>query len=130
MISENIIGEQLRGVIVGISLPLWENKNTVKYAKAQTIALQSIEADNKIQFYNRLKALHTKAIGLQNNNIAYRRVLLRYDNSDLLKKALDKGEIGLVEYMLELSIYYESVNRLLLQELELNKTLAELKKYM
>ena len=33
-----------------ITIPLWENRNTVKYAKAQTIALQSVEADSKLQF--------------------------------------------------------------------------------
>ena len=44
--------------------------------------------------------------------------------------ALDKGEISLIDYILELSIYYESVNKLLEQEKYLNKILAKLNQYL
>nr|NQU89143.1 TolC family protein [Bacteroidota bacterium] len=128
--SEKIVGEHLQGVTVGLSIPLWENKNTVKHAAAHTIALQSIENDNKLQFYNRLKIFHAKAIALQISVNDYRMNLQAFNNSDLLEKALDKGEINLIEYILELSIYYESVNNLLDLERELNRTLAELNQYM
>lgn len=128
--SEKVIGQQFQGVTIGLSIPLWENKNKIKFAKANTIALESIATDNKLQFYNHLKTLHTKAIGLQKNVNDYRISLLSYDNSELLKKALDKGEISLINYILELSIYYESVNKLLELEREMNKTLAELNQYM
>lgn len=128
--SEKIIGEQFQGVSIGLSIPLWENKNTVKYAKANTIALEGMAADNKLQFYNHLKALHAKAISLQKNVSDYRVKLQTFDNSELLKKAMDKGEISLIEYMFELSFYYESINNLLELELDLNKTIAELNQYI
>lgn len=128
--SEKIIGEQFQGITIGLSIPLWDNKNTVKFAKANTIALESIITDNKIQLNNYLKSLHTKAISLKQNADDYRLNLRLFDNSELLKKALDKGEITLIDYILELSIYYESVNKLLELERGLNKTLAELNQYM
>lgn len=128
--SEKLVAEQFQGVTVGLSIPLWENKYTVKYAEAKTYATESMIIDNKLQFYNQLKALHTKAVGLQKSVSDYRLNLQSFNNSDLLKKALDKGEISLIDYILELSIYYESVNKLLESERELNKTLAELNQYM
>lgn len=128
--SEKIIGEQFQGITVGLSIPLWENKNTVKFAKANTIALESIITDNKIQLNNHLKSLHTKAISLKQNADDYRLNLRLFDNSELLKKALDKGEISLINYILELSVYYESVNKLLELERGLNNTAAELDQYM
>jgi outer membrane protein TolC len=128
--SEKFAGEQFQGVTVGLAIPLFENKNTVKYAKANSLAIESIKADKKLQFYNQLKALHAKATGLQKNVDGYRADLLKYDNTGLLKKALDKGQISLIEYMLELSIYYESVNRLLEMEREMSRVLAELRRYM
>ncbi len=128
--SEGLFGTRFQGFTVGLSIPLWENKNTVKYAEANTIALESITSDNKIQFYNKLKTLHTKAKGLQKNVNDYRINLQKFNNSDLLKKALNKGEISLIDYILELSIYYESVNKQLELERDLNKTLAELNQYM
>jgi len=128
--SEKIVGEHFQGITAGISIPLWENKNRTKFAKANALALESIAADNKIQFYNQLKSLHTKAIGLQKNANDYRLLLGSFDNTELLKKALDKGEITLIDYMLELSIYYQSVTRLLDLEKEMNKAFAELNQYM
>ncbi len=127
--SEKVVGQQFQGVTVGITIPLWENKNTVKYAKAQTIAMQSVEANAKLQFYNNMKALHTKAISLQTNVTDYRSKLAMYSNSELLEKTFNKGEISLTEYMYELSLYYESVFKLLEMEMNLNVAFAELYKY-
>jgi len=127
--SEKVVGQQFQGVTVGITIPLWENKNTVKYAKAQTIAMLSVEADAKLQFYNNMKALHTKAISLQTNVTDYRSKLAIYSNSELLEKAFNKGEISLTEYMYELSLYYESVYKLLEMEMNYNLVHAELNKY-
>ena len=128
--SEKTVAEHFQGVTVGVSIPLWENKNTVKYAESQTFALQSITTDNKIQFYNQLKSLHEKAIGLQKNTSDYAAKLISLNSSDLLKKAYDKGEISLIEYMLELSIYYDSVNKLLEMEKDLHNTVAQLNQFM
>jgi outer membrane protein TolC len=127
--SEKVVGQQFQGVSFGITIPLWENKNTVKYARAQTIAIQSVEADAKQQFYNSMKALHTKVIALQTNVTDYRSKLAIYSNSELLEKAFNKGEISLTEYMYELSLYYESVYKLLEMEMNYNVAHAELNKY-
>ena len=128
--SEKVVGEHFQGISLGISIPLYENKNAVKYAKAQTIAAQSIEKDNKLQFYNELKKLHTKAIDLQKSVNDYRQNLKSLDSSDLVAKALDKGQIELIDYILELSIYYQSVNQMLESERNLNKVVAELNQYL
>ncbi len=128
--SEKVIGQQFQGVTIGMTIPLWENKNKVKYAEANSQALESIAADNKIQFYNHLKAMHTKTIALQKNVNEYRSGLLAFDSSVLSKKALDQGEISLIVYLMEFSVYYESVNKLLQLERDMNKTMAELNQYM
>jgi outer membrane protein, heavy metal efflux system len=128
--SESVVGQQFQGVTVGLTIPLWENRNKVKYAEANLQALESIAADNKIQFYNHLKALYTKRIALQKNVKKYRSGLLAFDSSELSKKALDHGEISLIDYLMEFSIYYESVNKLLELERDMNKTMAELNRYM
>lgn len=128
--SENVIGQQFQGITIGLTIPLWENKNKVNYEKANTIALESIATDNKIQFYTQLKALHEKVFGLQKNVSDYRSNLVLFDNSELLKKALDKGEMSLINYLIELSIYYESFNTLLELEREMHKTLTELNQYL
>lgn len=128
--SESVIGSEFKGITVGLSIPLWENKNTVKYAKANTLALENTASDIKMQLYSYLKVLHTKAISLQNNVSDYKIKLATFNNTELLKKAFDKGEITLINYMFELSFYYESVNNLHKLERDLNKTIAELNQYL
>lgn len=128
--SEKVVGQNFQGVSAGISIPLWENKNTVKRAKAQTIALQSIEVDNKLKFYTQLKTQHAKAISLQKSASDYRLSLESFSNAELLKKALDKGEIALIDYILELSVYNNSIKSVLEVEREMNKAVAELSQYL
>lgn len=128
--SEKVTGEHFQGITVGLSIPLWENKNKVAYAEAKTIAIESIESDAKLQFYNQMKALHEKVISLQASVTDYRTQLSAFSNTALLQKALDKGEISLSEYIFELSTYYESVDKLLEMETEMNRAVAELNKYL
>jgi cobalt-zinc-cadmium efflux system outer membrane protein len=127
--SEVVVGQQFQGISVGLAIPLLENKNAVKYAKAKTIALQSAETDTRLQFYNNLKALHTKAISLQNSLDDYRTNLQKFNNSSLLMKALDNGELSLAEYYYELAVSYESLNKLLTLEKTLNEAVIELNRY-
>lgn len=127
--SEKVVGQQYQGITAGITIPLWENKNAVKYARAKADAMQSIEADAKLQFYNEMKMQHVKATGLAESVAGYRQNLAQFSNGELLQKSLDKGEISLGEYLFELSAYYESTDRMLEMEKELNLTVAELSKY-
>ncbi len=124
--SEKTLGSEFRGITFGISVPIWENRNTVKYAKARTLALQSAEKDSRLQFYNNMKLLHSKAVALSAGLEDYKDQLRLYSNADLLREALDGGEISLIEYFFELSIYYESADNLLAMERALNSTVAEL----
>lgn len=128
--SEKLVGEQFQGVSFGITIPLWENKNRINHAKAKALAVKEHQADAKLQFYNKMKALHTKAVGLKNSIRSYRNRLKKYNNRELITKALKKGEISLAEYFIELSVYYESINKLLNMEYETNKAYGELLKFM
>jgi len=124
--SEKVVGEQFQGVTVGISIPLFENKNTVKYARLKSEAAQHRETDEKLRFYNEMKTLHTKAIALQQNIAEFRNQLSLESDLELLQKALDKGAISLTEYLFELTVYYDSLEKLLEMERELSITNARL----
>lgn len=124
--SEKVVGEHFQGVTVGLSIPLWESKNTVKYAKAKLSAYRTIENDSKLKYYNHLMMLHQKALGMQVSADDYRSKLSNLSHTTLLQKALDKGEISLVEYLYELSFYYDSYEKLLVMERDLNRVVVEM----
>ena len=127
--SEKVVDEQFQGVTLGVSIPLWGNKNTVKYAKLKTEAVNSMEADAKIQFYNEMKTLHGKANALQASIADFKERIAGNNILDLLDKAMQKGEISISEYYYELMVFYDNKEELLNMEKELNITLAELNKY-
>lgn len=124
--SEKVVGERYQGISLGISIPLWENKNKVKQAKAQVKANESVLEDSKIQFYNRLRNLYLKASGLQQNVIKYKKALASFNNESFLRKALDAGELSLLNYLQELEYYYDVTDKTLEAERDLELVKAEL----
>ena len=124
--SEKVVGEHFQGVTVGVSIPLFENKNAVRYAQLKNEAAQHREIDEKLRFYNEMKTLHTKAIALQQNIAEFRNQLSLESDLEMLQKALDKGAISLTEYLFEMKVYYDSLEKLLEMERELSITNARL----
>jgi outer membrane protein TolC len=123
---EKVVGEAYQGISVGISIPLWENKNRVKQAKAALKATESKQIDSRLQFYEYLENLYERTKGLQATADEYERSLSSLNSTALLKKALDAGEISLLDYIVEIGLYYNTVNLKLNAEREFQKTFAEL----
>lgn len=124
--SEWVLGQNYQGIAAGISIPLWENKNNVKQAKMQAMASELVLQDSKIQFYNQLQNQYTRAVGLQQTAQQYKNALSLYNNEVLLQKALDAGEISLLNYLLEIEYYYSVVNNILEAERDFELAVAEL----
>lgn len=127
--SEKVAGQQFQGVTVGITIPLWENRNKIRHAKARSLAVQSLESDTKWQFYNQLQTTHTKVVSLQNHVADFRSKLTLFNHRELLEKALVKGEISLTNYLYELSLLYESRDQLLEIEMNFHLALANLSRF-
>lgn len=127
--SEKITDEHFKGITFGISIPLWENKNSIKYAKQKIKAAKSIEADAILKFYNQMKIMHNKTIALKNSIANFRQRMAAINNLDLLNKAFEKGEISLSEYYYELMVFYDNKEKLLEMEKDLQNSMAKLEMY-
>lgn len=124
--SEKVVGERFQGISIGVSIPLWENKNRVKQANAAVRAAQFREIDGKRQFFEQIHIAYRRASGLKATAEMFRQSLDSANNSELLKKALDAGEISLLDYIVEMGLYYDSVNQTLEAERDYMKAYAEL----
>lgn len=124
--SERILGEKLQGVVIGVSIPLWERRNTIKQAKAEVLSTESALEDNRIKFYNKLQSLFNQSIALRDAAQDYRDALSIYSNEPLLRKALDAGEISLLDYLLEVGFYYDAFYKMLEIERDYALAVAEL----
>jgi outer membrane protein TolC len=127
--SERVTGETFQGVTLGLSIPLWSNKNRTKQAKAAMRAAERKQADLRLQLYAHLQSLYDRAAGLQDIVAAARQSLQTLNNTELLQKALDAGEISLLDYLLEVALYYDTVTRALEAERDYEKAVAELLAY-
>lgn len=117
------------GFMVGVSIPLFENKNTVKKAKAQAeFATASLE-DNRLNLKTNLQQLYQQAEALQISRADYAKVLEQQRNIELLNKALNAGQLSVIDYFTELTTIYDSHQSYLDVEKEYHSILAQLYQY-
>lgn len=99
--------EKWRGVTIGMSIPLWSNRHNIKRAKLQLQSAQSEAADAAYQLEQIAAAqrLRTERYGEIAKKMQQK--LAVASSTALLRKALDEGEISLVEYTIENSDLFD-----------------------
>ena len=126
---EALPAERFSGFGMGISIPLWENRNTIRHARLKSIAIQQHNDDLSLRYLNHYRGLYDQAKALQESSLDNYRVISSFDNAALLIKALNAGQISLIEYMLELGFYYDAVDLSLETERQLQKVLARMERF-
>lgn len=127
--QETIIDGSYRGVQAGISIPLWQNKNTVKYAESQQQATESSAFAYSQQLKSNIAAKYQVAISLKNNFDGYQKIAESIQSQDLLKKSLSSGNISVLEYYRELSSWFETYDRYLVSANDYYLEMVYLKQY-
>jgi len=127
--SESIMDEKLKGFQLGLSIPLWENANKVKYASGAIISAEmerdrfrSGEEANIVKLYAHLESSRKQMMQLNS-------ALESTNDPKLLAVAVESGEISLMEYFFETELYYRVFNDFLAAEKEFYQVEAELSKY-
>jgi outer membrane protein TolC len=111
--QETILDGSYRGVQAGITIPLWQNKNAVKYAQTHEQATKSSAFAYSQQLKSNIAAKYHVAVSLRNNFNGYQKIAENIQTQDLLKKSLKLGNISALEYYRELSSWYETYDRYL-----------------
>ena len=126
---QSILGQQYRGIHFGLSIPLWESKNKVKFQKAQTLFSEVKIEEHKNQHHSEIQQLYYNYQNLNITLTEYKQVLASINNTELLEKALKLGEISSIQYVMEINYFYSSFDRYLELEKEYHLVVAELHKY-
>ena len=101
-------GEPFNGVVVGFSFPLFENRNKVKIAKAQSLNVDLQRANTSVQVESELTQLYREAHTLRTSMEEYEKTFQAQQDLSLLKQALTGGQISMIEYFVEVSVVYQS----------------------
>ena len=124
--SELTTADKFRGVTVGVNIPLWSNANKVKQSRAKIAAAESRKVAAEQQFYFDLSAQYNRAASLKANSELMRASLSETDSRDYLLTAQSRGEISMIEYLVETDQYYEALEQTLSAERDYHQALARL----
>jgi len=124
--QENILGTSLKGITAGITIPLWEDANSVKTARAE-LAYAETDAD---RFWERqeliVRQLYNQWLILKEQVIEMHDLCEQSNNEEILIKALEAGEISLTQYYYESDFYFQNQFDLLDFQKDLYLTETEL----
>ena len=127
--SQAILGQKYQGAHIGISIPLWENKNSIKTEKANLLYMDARIAEHKTEHFYENQQLYEKYTVLKSTLSEYTNIFSANNNSELLNKSLNAGNISSIEYFMELSYFYSAYDTFLRVENEYNIVIAMLNKY-
>ena len=122
-------GERFNGFLVGISIPLFSNRNNVKHAKAQTLyADLQLESTTSV-VENELLQLYNQSVALKTSIDEYSQVLKSQNSIALLNKAIQSGQISMIEYFVDITTLYQSMQNYMQLQNEYQKVMAQMYKY-
>ena len=125
----NELGDGFNGVTVGASIPLFSNKRKVAAAKAEAITNELNRNTYRNDVETQLKADYAQAVALKSQLTQYFDIIADDNNFTVLRKALDGGQITLLNYLLELRYFLDAKNKYLDLEHSYHATIASLSRY-
>lgn len=118
--------EKWNGVTVGVSIPLWSNRHNMKRARLSLQSARSESADAAYQLEQLAAAQRLRTERYHDIAQKMQQKLANASSTALLRKALNEGEISLVEYTIENSDLFD----LRIKVLEAERDYQEAKLYM
>lgn len=128
-LSKKDAAGSLNGIKMGLSIPLFENKNKIKLAKARVVEDRFEVALYMQNMFVETEALYHDLKAMESLIDAYKEVEEELDVEHLLSQSFDLGEISLVDYLNQLAAHYVFVDEKLELEQDYYKGLASLLKY-
>ncbi|WP_339740083.1 TolC family protein [uncultured Sunxiuqinia sp.] len=126
-VSETILNQKLRGIHAGISIPLWQNKNTVKYAKLQTEASKADFSQKESELKAEVSALFFEAKALKDSYEQMKLIMEEEAISDSSLELLQAGQISFTEYLVEIEMINSNRMRYIDYQKDLFTRLSALK---
>lgn len=122
-------GERFNGFLVGISIPLFSNRNNVRQAKAQTLYTDLQLESTTTAVESELHQLYNQSLALRTSMDEYAAVLQSQNSLSLLNKAIQTGQISMIEYFVDVTTLYQSMQNYMQLQNEYQKVMAQMYKY-
>ena len=123
------MGDHFNGISMGVSLPVFSNRGKKSAARASVFAAEIDASFTQNTIESNIITCHQRATALKNQIGVYDNALTSTDNIAVLNKALNGGEMSLLNYLQELRYFVEAQAVMLSLQNDYNKTLAQLWQY-
>lgn len=122
-------GHRFNGIQAGMSIPLFENKNKVKTAKAQTLWADTRLQSEKLNRTSELRRFYDQAQTLRQSMEQLSETIDTHNSIALLGKALDAGQLSVINYYTEVSGIYASYQTLLDIQMQYHDLIAQIYRF-
>jgi outer membrane protein TolC len=126
---ENELGNYFNGFSIGLTIPLFSQRHKVEAVSATQKAINLQNSAFEIERLCQLKVQRANAIALYQEMLEYKPILENHNNINLLKKALDGGQINLITYIQEVNFFLEAQQDYIDVEYRYHQALASLNRY-
>jgi outer membrane protein, heavy metal efflux system len=128
--SQGILGQSYKGIHAGITIPLWENRNRLRAAQANLDYATTNAQSQIIEHRLENKGYYDQLAVRQNTIQEYHQLLSTLNNRVLLNKALQLGQITIIQYFQDESYYFSAYDKYLQMEWEYHQAIARLYKFL
>jgi outer membrane protein, heavy metal efflux system len=126
---QSLLGVRYGGVHAGLTLPLWQQRNTVAAGQAAVVASEGRVIDHRTEHLARNRQLYEQVQTLQTNLAQYGQALGTTNPLPLLDTAFRLRQLTVVSYILETTYLYNATDTLRQLERDVQLTLADLLAY-
>ncbi|RCR67466.1 TolC family protein [Larkinella punicea] len=124
-----ILGQRYQGVHLGLTLPLWQQAQTVNLGKANVLESQARLTQHRTEHYAQNQRLYEQYQTQQASLNQYRELFSQLSTLTLLDTSLRLGQITTVEYLLETTYLYAAQDTYQQLERDVQLAAAELLRY-
>jgi outer membrane protein TolC len=128
--SQSILGQKYQGIHLGLSIPLWEKKNMVKQKKLEQLAATDRMVDHRLEHMQENRVYYQQYEEATYLLKEYKNLLDQLKSEQLLDKALQFGEISVIQYYNEVLSLYKTRDAYLEYGLQQQQAIARLYKFM
>lgn len=119
-------GERFNGVTAGVNIPVFSNRHNVRRARAEAQAATLETRSTAIELRATLESLYSRAEILRSSLKRYEKYDTSAEYLRLLHKALELGEISVIDYYAESYSYYGVAELKIRLEAEYNTIVAQI----
>ena len=127
--AETILDQKFQGFHAGISIPLWQNKNSVKHAKLQTEWSRANLSQHESEVKMQVSVLYYEILALDKNYKQMRQIMEEETVSGSSLELLHAGQMSFTDYLVDTELIWDTQSKFLLNENAYFELLSRLKAF-